>query len=203
MGHESLLCVSSFGEQLTARERYPFLGYDPGHDRVRVIDQRGRTRWYPADHFSRVPATSPGLVSFTLDDPIYDPEHDCIEVTVELNSGQLRWCFFVTARWLLGALAGELKPKTVAPQGVPLAQYTCLDTPLVAASGQPFRMIGVPHMIVVSTLSREVVAETLGHLAGQGELRSCTKLLRRRPRHTRTRDNALATSQQGAGAEHE
>jgi hypothetical protein len=203
MERELLLCVISLGEQLIAGEQYPFLGYDARRDRVRVIDQRGRPRWYPADHFSRVPATSPGLVSFTLDDPIHDPEHDCIEVTVELNSGQLRWCFFVTARWLLDALAGELKPKTVAPQGVPLTQYTCLDTPLVAASGQPFRMIGVPHMIVVSTLSREVVAETLGHLAGQGGLRSCTKLLRRRPRHTRTRDNAPATPQRGAGTERE
>ena len=193
MDRETLRCVASFNEQIFAGNEYPFLDYDAKRDYARVIDQRGRWRWYPAAHFNRIPATSPGLSAFTIDDPIQDPVYDCIEVTITLASGQSRWCIFTTAKWLDRALAGESQPKAVGP----VIQHTLLDTPLATASGQPFRMIGVPHLIIVSELSNEVIAETLGHLAGQRQLQQCTRLLRRRPRQPQKRDNMLRADADG------
>lgn len=174
IGEVACVQASIFGEALTAGKAYALIEYDASVDRVRVRNNQGRLRWYPADCFIRVPATSPLLLSFTLDDSIADPTNDCIEVTIHLTDGRRRWCYVTTARWLLDAVNGNVQPKRVEKAGLSLLQVTSLATHLIAGDALSFRMISVPHMIIVSELSEAVIAETLGHLAGQRRLEQCT-----------------------------
>ncbi len=176
-GQVTCVRASIFGDGLTAGGVYALLAYDAERDRVRVSNDRGRARWYPADCFARSGATSPQLASFTLDDAIADPAHDCIEVTVQLADGRRRWCFFATARWLLSAVSGTVEPKRIEKDGLHLTQLTYLGGSLTTRDGATFGMVSVPHMIVVSELSEAIVAEALGHLAGQGDLECCTRPL--------------------------
>ena len=171
-------CVfaSVYSEGLTRGADYPLLDHDAGKAQVRIKDDRGRLRWYPATCFDLGQA-GPSLISFVLDDPIQDTRQDCVEVTVELSDGQRRWCFFVTVQWLLAAMMGTIEPKQVDRHGLLLGQITYLAHPLTADDGTPFSIVGIPHMIVVSQLSRAIIAEALAHLDGRGELAACTRAL--------------------------
>lgn len=80
-----------------------------------------------------------------IDDPIDKPEQGAIEVTVSMESGEKRWCFFMTPERL--ALVGDW------------------------VSGTQVRVyLGVPHMIVVSEISSEIINQVLLDLSAEGEI---------------------------------
>jgi hypothetical protein len=165
----------AYRQALTRDNEYEVVAHDEAKQQVRIKkDDRGRSRWYPQSCFDRW-KKGPSIVSFTLDDPIADTGHDCVEVTVHLSDGQRRWCIFVTANWLVTAISGIVEPKPIGIDGRQLHQITWLDRSLAANDGTEFRMTNAPHMIVVSELSAAIVEEALRDIDGRGELERCTR----------------------------
>ena len=92
------------------------------------------------------------LASFKLDDPLDRPHEGAVEVTITLDSGEARWCFFMT-------------PDRLAQVG----DYV---------SGTRVRAhYDAPHMIVVSELSEDIIGKVLGQLDSEGALERCSKPL--------------------------
>ena len=85
------------------------------------------------------------LQSYTLDDDLALADRIAMEVTVTLTDGRRGWCFFMTP----GALAN-------AGDWV---------------AGTEVRVhFGVPHMIIVSELSRDIIEHVLRQLDTRGDL---------------------------------
>ncbi len=85
-----------------------------------------------------------------IEDPIEVHDQRAIEVTVTLQDGSRRWCFFVT------------------PEGIP--NYG--DHP---DGDKDVRIhFGAAHMIVTSKISEEIIRKTLGHIDKAGELVNST-----------------------------
>jgi len=92
------------------------------------------------------------LKHFRVDDDLAAAEQSAIEVTVTMNDGTKRWCYFMTPAAL--AAAGDWVPGT-----------------------QVRLHYGAPHMIVVSELNADIIARVLQHLDQRGELASCTRMV--------------------------
>src|SRR5687767_1993165 len=90
------------------------------------------------------------LKTFRIDDDLAGASRGAIEVTVTMDDGASRWCYFMTPPAL--AAAGDRVPGT-----------------------QVRFHYGAPHMIVVSELDADIVARVLGRLDESGELISCTR----------------------------
>ena len=82
------------------------------------------------------------------DDPTRQ-EDGSVEVVITFDTGERRWCFFIT----------------------PSSLERCGDL----VDGFPARYhIGVAHMIVVSIMSAPIIESVLHELDARGELESCT-----------------------------
>jgi hypothetical protein len=92
------------------------------------------------------------LKTFRIDDDLASASRGAVEVTVTMDDGASRWCFFMTPPAL--AAAGDWVPGT-----------------------QVRFHYGARHMIVVSELNADIVARVLGHLDQSGELISCTRAI--------------------------
>ena len=90
------------------------------------------------------------LRQFTIDDALADAGRGAVEVTVTMDDGTSRWCYFMTPTAL--SEAGDWVPGT-----------------------QVRFHYGAPHMIVVSELNADIVDRVLRHLDKCGELISCTR----------------------------
>ncbi|HKI37345.1 MAG TPA: hypothetical protein VKA46_36160 [Gemmataceae bacterium] len=89
------------------------------------------------------------MLQYTIDDPITQPLTYCVEVTITFGDGRKRWCFFAT----------------------PEALTACGDW----VEGTRVRVhLGVPHRIVVSELSAEIIDRVLKGLHATGELEAHT-----------------------------
>jgi hypothetical protein len=120
------------------------------------------------------------LASFTIDDPIVTASDDCVEVTITLDDGRRRWCFFITPEYLARGLGGyHPTPKPHDHTGFSITTFSRVGEKLTAENGTSFGMITAPHMIVVTELSEAVIAETLRYLDSIGELKTCSKALRK------------------------
>ena len=90
------------------------------------------------------------LLSFAIADDLAAAELSAVEVTLKLADGTLRWCFFITPSAL--SAAGDFVP------------------------GTSVRFhLGVPHMIVVSEVSAEIIGRVLRYLDESGELLSVSR----------------------------
>jgi hypothetical protein len=92
------------------------------------------------------------LKQFKIDDDLAHAARGAIEVTVTMDDGTSRWCYFMTPTAL--AAAGDWVPGT-----------------------QVRFHYGTPHMIVVSELNAEIVDRVLKYLDKSGDLVSCTREL--------------------------
>ena len=89
------------------------------------------------------------MLKYTIDDPIADPLSACVDVTVDFGGGHKRWCFFATPQVL--ALCGDW------------------------VEGTQVRLhLGVPHMIIVSELSEDIIDDVLRRLYAAGDLEAHT-----------------------------
>jgi hypothetical protein len=94
----------------------------------------------------------PVLKGYTIDDEFTAEPEIGIEVTVELTSGERRWCYFMT----------------------PTALTRCGDF----IAGTNVRLhFGAAHMIVVSALSPEIIKQALQQIDARGELLASTRPL--------------------------
>ena len=91
------------------------------------------------------------LKSFTIDDDLAAQDSLGIEVTLHLENGERRWCYFMT----------------------PTALATCGDW----ISGTRIRFhFGAPHMIVVAgRLDRPTIERALRDIENRGELRESSR----------------------------
>jgi hypothetical protein len=91
------------------------------------------------------------LSSFTIDDDLAAQKTGAVEVTLQLDSGERRWCYFMT----------------------PAAFSACGDF----ASGSNIRYhCGAPHMIVVAALlDRSVIELVLRDIDARGEIAQCSR----------------------------
>ena len=93
------------------------------------------------------------ITSISIDDPLDTHDQQAIVVTITLQNGSRRWCFFVT------------------PEGVPnFGDY--LD------SDKSVRIhFGAAHMIVISKISEEIIRGVLAHIDRIGELERSTLIM--------------------------
>ena len=85
------------------------------------------------------------LRSYTIDDDLAQADRAAIEVTVTLADGRRRWLFFMT----------------------PAALAACGNW----VEGTEVRVhLGVPHMVVVATVSTDIIERVLRQLDASGEL---------------------------------
>jgi hypothetical protein len=115
--------------------------------------------------------------SFKIDDPIEDPKYGSIDVTVELTDGHLRWCNFVSIRWLA--------EKLIENSGNSWWLFSPWATSkFVTKDGIEFNMTNFPqHMILVSDLSEQIIEETLHQLDKHNQLKASTIPLRRQAKN--------------------
>ena len=95
----------------------------------------------------------PLLKEFHIDDDLADADQGAIEVTLTLQDGTVRWCYFMTPAAL--ASAGDRVP------------------------GTDVRFhYDAPYMIVVSAISADIIDRVLTRLDESGELLSCSLEIR-------------------------
>ena len=92
----------------------------------------------------------PFLHAFQITDPLDRPEQGAVEVVVRLDDGTDRWCFFLD------------------PERLTLVGDRVHDTEVRLHRG-------VPHMIVVSHLSEDVIGRVLRQLDREGALLEHTR----------------------------
>jgi hypothetical protein len=166
---------TSYPEALTRGKKYPILAYDGEKRQIRICGDNQRSRWYPTVCFDLSGNDCPLITAITLDDPIQDPQHDCIEVSISLSNGKTRWCFCVTPSWLAGAISNLNAPKLIDIDGFPLAQHSLLADFMTASDGSFFGVVNVPHLLILSTLSEPVIRAALEHIISQNELDRSTR----------------------------
>jgi hypothetical protein len=92
------------------------------------------------------------IASIEIEDPIELSKTAAVEVIVNLENGEKRWCFFFT------------------PEGA----AACGDW----IEGTRVRFhYGASHMIFVSEISEKIIRAALKGIDNQGEIKSCTKLV--------------------------
>ena len=93
------------------------------------------------------------LVSFTIDDDLAAQEAGAVEVTLQLENGERRWCYFMT----------------------PAALAACGD--FISGTNVRFHY-GSSHMIVVAGhLDRSLIERVLRKIDASGELVQCSRSL--------------------------
>lgn len=146
-----VVCISEsvYRGALTRGKHYSVLAADPDARQFRVRGDNGRARWFPAYCFDRGDRPVPVLAGFQLDDSIEPGEDLLIEVTVQLSSGERRWCVFAT----------------------PAALASCGDW--IEGTEISFHYHN-RHIIVAGRLSEERIERVLRYIDAQGELIECT-----------------------------
>lgn len=143
-------CVNeaSYSGALTRGKRYAVLASDESRQQIRVKGDNGRVRWFPSSLFDVAGADVAVLTHITIKDSVEAAL--TVEVDVELSDGQRRWCFFTT------------------PNALQRLSQTKLGT-------ETLFMYGAPHMIVVSAINEDVIAQALKYIDSHNELLECTR----------------------------
>jgi hypothetical protein len=141
-----------YASALTYGDQYRILASDSGKGHVRVRGDNRKVRWYPDYCFDMTGQPVPKLVHVDIDTPLNTPTVD-VDVYVELtfSDGQQRWCTFTTPH-VLSHLGG-------------LQQF----------DGERLLSYDAPHLIVVTTISRAVIEQTLAFIQSHGKLMDCSK----------------------------
>ena len=140
--------VGVYADALTYGNEYEILARDVDKHHVKVRADNGRARWYPEYCFDMSGQQMAMLVRATVDD-LDDLVEDFltgVDVVLEFSDGQRRWCFFITPE-LLSRLGGAEQ-----------------------VGDERLLSYNVPHMIVVSAITREIIDRSLAFIESQGEL---------------------------------
>ncbi|MCP3953770.1 MAG: hypothetical protein GY697_16360 [Desulfobacterales bacterium] len=92
-----------------------------------------------------------GKIKYKIIDDLETANRGAIEIEFELENGQRRWAFFFTPEGI--SACGDWIPETKVR----------------------FHL-GVPHMIVVSDISEEIIDRTVGYLESEGLIETHTML---------------------------
>jgi hypothetical protein len=146
----TIVCISesTYAGELTQSRSYAILARDGEKEQYRILNDRGRQRWYPSWCFAPPGIQPPNMSRFTIDDPIRDAEMDAVDVTIEFTDGTRRWCIFTTPRYA-----------------------ATIGTVLISKEGWSFRLFqGTPHIHLLSELHETLIEAALDHLNRQGGL---------------------------------
>lgn len=141
---------SVYSGSLTRGKRYPILALDEGNGQVRVRGDNGHTRWFPRYCFDLTGGDVISMVSLALSNLTEEPPTGAVDAVVELSDGQRRWCFFITPEMLAGLNQGDFDSGRLV-------------------------MYGVPHMIVVDAINRNLIEQVLLYIESQNKLPDCTR----------------------------
>jgi hypothetical protein len=141
--------VGVFEDALTYGDQYAILARDTDKKQVKVRGDNGRTRWYPNYCFDMSGQPVVRVVRSTIDDRIDGPVTWTVDVVLEFSDGQRRLCHFTT-------------PETLS-RGSGDAQF-----------GGERLLSYVPHMIVVSAITREVIEQSLAFIESHGRILDCS-----------------------------
>ena len=153
---EWITCVCADVEDyLTYGGRYKLLATDEERLRVRVLNDFGRTRWYPLYQFDQENRPAPTLTRWQFDEEVRNENCDLVEVSFELSDGSLRWLHVGTPDYIKHLLEERSDP----------AQWGSALEPALCG----------PYLMVIRRLSHEAVDWMLRHLDRQGELFSISR----------------------------
>lgn len=141
-------CVGVYRDALTRGKHYLALSYNPDEQQFRLRGDNGRSRWFPAGSFDPGEVEVPCLSSFEILDELEMADDNFIEVDVTLTTGERRWCW-------------SAPPSALSKRGDLLN-----DTNV--------RFHYRPHLIVASTLTKEIIGGILKEIDDQDELASTT-----------------------------
>ena len=144
---------ATYSGALTRGKKYLILDVSEDREQVKVETANKRQRWFPVYCFDLQGRDIPQLVRVIVQGKPEEPCTSPVEVVVKLSNGQTRWCFFVT------------------PNALTMMNQIQFDSGIVNA-------YGVPHMIVVSVISEQIIRQTLESIDKQGELEGCTLLIK-------------------------
>ena len=136
--------VSVYADALTYGGSYEILEVDADRKQVRVLGDNGRIRWYPMFCFDLTGAKVPKLVETRIEDPTDGSV--AAEVELYFSDGQRRWCYFTT-------------PAMLSERG------GC-----TTIGAERLLSFSARHMIVVTSINREVIEQSLDYIESQGEL---------------------------------
>lgn len=150
---QEVTCIteSVYSGALTYGQVYEIIAWDTNKRQIKIRGDNQRTRWFPEFCFTPGHKELSKFVRIVSMDSIQEHQRGSTEVTIELSTNQQRWCFFITPEGL-ASLGGEQDFSTGQ-----LLSYNA------------------PHMIIVSTLSRQIIEQVLRYIESQGELLNCTK----------------------------
>jgi len=154
---EELVCVCESVYDLTRGKRYAVMWRDDEKGQVRVRTDGGRLRLFSLHLFADASTPVTRVASWRLDDPISDPlngldeKNNWVDVSIKLDDGSIRWCFFITPEHLRQLLEPQVETSPIP---------TWAEAPALYAS----------HMIVVPILTEEVIEFTLWYMDRQNEL---------------------------------
>jgi hypothetical protein len=141
--------VGVYAHSLTYGNQYAVLAHNTDKNEVKVRGDNGKTRWYPDYCFDKTGQQVIRLVRTTIDDPL-DRAPTSVEVQLEFSDGQQRWCYFITPE-MLAQLGG-------------VEQF----------GAERLLSYHVPHMIVVSAITRVEIEQSLAFIESHGELLHCS-----------------------------
>ncbi len=88
--------VSIYQEALTRGQQYEVLDEDTTKQQVKIRGDNGRVRWFPMTCFDLEGRPVAVMVRWQFDNPIENEFDDWVEVSFDLSDGTRRWCSFVT-----------------------------------------------------------------------------------------------------------
>jgi hypothetical protein len=144
--------VGVFEQALTYGDQYAILARDTEKRQVKVRGDNGRTRWYPDYCFDVSGQPVVRVVRTAIADPIDDPVTCTVDVVLEFSDGQRRLCDFTT-------------PEALSQRGG------------VAQFGGVRLLSYSPHMIVVSAITPEMIAQSVAYIESHGDIFNCSKPL--------------------------
>lgn len=162
--------VSNYPEALTKGKKYQVLSVKADSDLIRIKGDNSRHRWYSTFSFDLSGADAILLQEVHLDDPIHNPNSDCIEVTLKFSDGSLRWCLCATPTHFLHYIENGIQPKPKEQDGLEWTVFQFLGHNLKTKSGMDFMSFNIPHLVMFSYLSEDTIWTTMKHLDDQGEL---------------------------------
>jgi hypothetical protein len=147
--HSIATCVhvGVYEHALSYGDQYAILEHDTEKHQVQVRGDNGKKRWFPTYCFDMTGAPAVRLVRMTIDDPLDRPS---VDVVLEFSDGQQRWCYFIT-------------PETLSR----CSGYAQVD-------GERLLSFGSRHEIVVSSITRGLIEQSLSYMESQGKLLDCT-----------------------------
>lgn len=142
---------------------------------IRLQGNNQRHRWYPTWYFDLEGNDVPILKSISVDDPIDDPYCDYVEVSLIFSDDSQRWCACATPSYFQRYIEEGVQAKEVGEGATRRVALQYLGSPRFAPGGKTFLHFNIPHLVMFSELSENIIWTAMKHMDDQGELEASTQ----------------------------